>query len=92
MVAWDEFRFGDLDGQRLDQPRMAGAARKHVGTIFQQPSLALDPAFHVGDQIAEVVRRHTPMSRGDAKARAVELMDRVGIINPAERAKQYPHT
>src|SRR6202040_4302886 len=49
------------------------------------------PAFTVGDQIAEVVRRHRGLSRRAAWRRAVEMLDRVHIDRPAERARDYPH-
>lgn len=64
---------------------------KDVGFIFQEPMSSLNPAFSVGEQIAEVVRRHGAASRKAAWARAVEMLDRVGIASAASRAKDYPH-
>ncbi|MGN5236850.1 ABC transporter ATP-binding protein [Rhodococcus sp. SMB37] len=65
---------------------------KSIGMIFQEPRRCLNPAFTVGDQIAEVVRRHrTDSSRKEAWARAVEMLDLVGIRQPDKRADDYPH-
>ncbi|MBL1419702.1 MAG: dipeptide/oligopeptide/nickel ABC transporter permease/ATP-binding protein [Alphaproteobacteria bacterium] len=62
-----------------------------VAMVFQDPTTSLNPAFTVGDQIAEVLRVKQGMTKKQAWARAVELIDRVGITRPAERAKAYPH-
>ena len=58
--------------------------------VFQDPMTSLDPVFTVGSQMVEVLRRHRKLGRKAAWARAVELLDMVGIANPAERVKQYP--
>jgi oligopeptide/dipeptide ABC transporter ATP-binding protein len=73
-----------------------GAAMREVrghemAMVFQDPMTSLNPLFTVGTQITEVMRRHLKMSRAAARARAVELLDLVGIANPGERVKQYPH-
>jgi oligopeptide/dipeptide ABC transporter ATP-binding protein len=60
--------------------------------IFQQPTRSLNPAYTVGEQIAEVLRTHQGASRADAWRTAVGLLERVGIARAAERAKEYPHT
>ena len=62
-----------------------------IGMIFQQPSLTLNPAFTVGEQIAETVRRHRDVSRRQAWSQAIAMLERVGIPNPANRARDYPH-
>jgi ABC-type glutathione transport system ATPase component len=59
--------------------------------IFQEPMTALNPVFTVGDQIAEVPRVHEGLSRRAAWARAVEMLEAVGIPDPARRATEYPH-
>ena len=63
-----------------------------VGTIFQQPARSLNPAFKVGEQIAETIRHHRNVSRKVAWRRAVELLDQLSIPNAARRAEEYPHT
>ena len=62
-----------------------------IGFIFQEPMSSLNPAYTVGEQIAEVVRRHRGASRADAWKRAVESLDRVHIASSAARALDYPH-
>jgi oligopeptide/dipeptide ABC transporter ATP-binding protein len=62
-----------------------------VGMIFQEPIRSLDPAFTVGDQIAEVARVHLGCSRREAWARAVDMLEVVEISRAAERARDYPH-
>ncbi len=64
---------------------------KRVAMIFQDPLSALNPVHRVGRQIVEMIQAHQPMSTADAHRRAVELLDVVGIPQPAARAKQYPH-
>ncbi|MFJ3661704.1 dipeptide ABC transporter ATP-binding protein [Streptomyces sp. NPDC090119] len=59
--------------------------------VFQDPLSSLDPYYAVGDQIAEVYRVHTRASRRAARARAVEVLDRVGIPDAARRARSRPH-
>jgi peptide/nickel transport system ATP-binding protein len=74
----------------LDQRQMADIRGPKIAMIFQEPMSSLNPAFTVGDQIAEVLRRHEGLSRKQSKARAIELLDRVGVPNPARRFGQYP--
>ena len=62
-----------------------------VAMIFQEPLSALTPVYTIGDQIAEAVLVHNDVSKQAAHKRAVELLDLVGIPNPADRAKAFPH-
>ena len=83
-----------LDGQEiLDLPdeafRKIRGAR--IGMIFQNPASHLDPVMTIGDQIAESVRFHHGGGRKAATARAIELLQQVGIPDPAERARAFPH-
>jgi len=59
--------------------------------IFQDPALALDPVYTIGEQIAEAIRRHEPLSARQAMARALELLELVRIPSPERRLKAYPH-
>lgn len=62
-----------------------------MGMIFQQPIRSLNPAYTVGDQIAESVRKHLGLDRKAAMARAVEMLELVQIPRAAERVREYPH-
>jgi peptide/nickel transport system ATP-binding protein len=63
-----------------------------IGTVFQDPMSALTPVYTVGDQIAEAIRVHHPaVGKHDARRRAVELMDLVGITAAETRARSFPH-
>ena len=68
--------------------RMRGA---RIGMVFQDPLTGLNPVFRVGDQIGEVLRAHRPIGRREARERAVELLARVQIPDPARRVDDYPH-
>ncbi len=59
--------------------------------IFQDPGLALDPVYRVGDQITETVMRHKGVTRAEARKRALELFERVRIPSPERRLDAYPH-
>ena len=75
----------------LTQKQMEKVRGNEVAMVFQDPTTSLNPAFTVGSQIAEVLRTKQGMSQKQAWARTVELIDRVGIPRPEERARAYPH-
>lgn len=62
-----------------------------VSIIFQDPMTSLNPVYTIGNQITEVIRLHTGKTKQEAKARARELLELVGINEPDKRLKQYPH-
>ena len=64
---------------------------RKISFVFQEPMTSLNPAFTVGRQIGEVLREHMGLSRGEARARAIELLDLVHIPVPARRVDEYPH-
>ena len=78
-----------LTGSDAELSRVRGA---QIGTVFQDPMSSLTPVYTVGDQIAEAIRiHHRDVSRSAARARAVELLELVGISQPAQRARAFPH-
>jgi peptide/nickel transport system ATP-binding protein len=76
---------------RLPKRRLEDIRGDEIAMIFQEPMTSLNPAFTVGDQIAETVRRHRSVSRRKARARAVEMLSLVGIPNAERRVRSYPH-
>lgn len=73
-------------------PRALAALRGgKVAMVFQEPLLALDPVYTVGRQIAETVRAHSTLSRQEARARALGLLQSVRIPSPERRLDAYPH-
>ncbi|SMO66285.1 ABC transporter ATP-binding protein [Paracoccus laeviglucosivorans] len=90
-VTADEMTF---DGQNLlamsprDRRRIIG---REITMIFQEPIASLNPSFTAGYQIEEVLRYNAGMSKRDARARALELFKQVGIPEPEEKLKSYPH-
>jgi peptide/nickel transport system ATP-binding protein len=84
-------RFDGRDLTQLPSDELRRVRGGEISMIFQEPMTSLNPAFTVGNQIAETVRVHRRASRKDAWRRAVEMLDRVGIPDPARRAKDYPH-
>ncbi|MEU5262232.1 ABC transporter ATP-binding protein [Amycolatopsis sp. NPDC021455] len=62
-----------------------------VGMVFQEPMSALNPVFTIGDQLAEAIRAHRDVTAAVARERAVDLLGLVGLPNPRERLRSYPH-
>lgn len=83
-----------LHGERIDQlpsKKMRHLRGRRIGMIFQDPLTSLDPLQTVESQLVETIRIHLPLTARQARQRAIELIDAVGIPDPAERIKQYPH-
>ena len=62
-----------------------------VGMVFQEPMSALNPVFTIGDQLVEAIRTHQPLTAPAARERAIELLTLVGLPDPRERFRSYPH-
>ena len=83
-----------LDGQQLigrTDAELSKLRGKRISMVFQDPLSALTPVYTVGDQLAEAVLVHERVSRTAARARAIELLNLVGIPNAAQRATAFPH-
>jgi len=83
------YRGEDMVGAPLS--RLQEIRGDRVAYVFQDPLTTLNPLIPVGEQIAESVRWHRGLGRGEAMRRAIELMDAVKIPNAAQRASAYPH-
>ena len=89
-VAEGTIEIGDTDVVQLPEARMRDVRGRRVSIIFQEPATSLNPVMKVGDQIVEVIERHTAIKGAAARAKAVEWLTRVGIPEPARRADDYP--
>jgi peptide/nickel transport system ATP-binding protein len=87
-----EALFEGKDLFQLSERQMRSIRGNDISMIFQEPMTSLNPVYTVGSQIIEAIRLHQSVSRRAAKARAVELLDLVGIPAPSERVDSYPHT
>jgi ABC-type dipeptide/oligopeptide/nickel transport system ATPase component len=83
------FRGQDL--LALDEHDMRDVRGRRIAMVFQDPMASLNPVMTIGAQLDDMLRRHTGLSRRAARRRAVELLDLVGIRDPAHRADDYPH-
>lgn len=84
-------QFEGRDLLSLSEPQWRAIRGKDIAMIFQEPMTALNPLFSIGNQIAEVLMLHEGLSARAAALRAVELLDKTGIPEPARRALSYPH-
>ena len=83
-----------LRGQRIDDlpPEEARKMRgKRIGMVFQDPLTSLNPLYRVGDQIVETIRTHARVSEGEARERAIALLQEAGIQGARARIDSYPH-
>ncbi|MGZ4108071.1 MAG: ABC transporter ATP-binding protein [Actinomycetota bacterium] len=86
-----EVLFEGQDLLKLPKDEMRTIRGSRISMIFQDPMTSLHPFYKVGYQIAEAIRTHQKVSKREANDQAVEMLKRVGIPRPEERAKQYPH-
>jgi peptide/nickel transport system ATP-binding protein len=77
-----------LDPQGREMRSIRG---KEISMIFQEPMTSLNPVYTIGDQIEEAVRLHQTRDKDEARLRAVEVLRRVGMPNPEQVARTYPH-
>ncbi len=80
-----------VDLLQLPEREMPAVRGKRVAMIFQEPFASLTPVYSIGDQLIEALTLHRAMHGSAARAAAVELLDRVGIGEPAQRLREYPH-
>jgi len=83
--------FEGEDILKLSEQRMQKIRGEKIAMVFQDPMTSLDPTMKIGPQITESLKKHLGLSGQKARERAVELLTLVGIPNPGDRVKQYPH-
>ena len=84
----------ELDGEDIlnaSERRMSDIRGNTMGMIFQEPMTSLNPAFTIGNQMEEILKRHRKVSTTEARDRAIYLLEKVGITAAASRLSQYPH-
>ena len=75
----------------MSKSRLRKVQGVDISMIFQDPMTALNPTLQIGEQLTEGLRTHQKVSKAAAYTKAIEMLDLVGIPNPKERMKQYPH-
>jgi peptide/nickel transport system ATP-binding protein len=84
-------RFLGEDLTKLGEQRMNALRGDRIAMVFQEPMTALNPAYTIGEQLVEHYRHHRGASAEQARERAIELLQKVGIAAAADRLQQYPH-
>ncbi len=84
--------FQGTDLMSLSNREIQRIRGRRIGIVFQEPMTSLNPVLTIGRQITEAIETHLGLNRDAARQRAVELLDRVGIPEPQQRIKDYPHT
>src|SRR5919109_5565712 len=84
-------RLGETDVLSLLGEALRRIRGRRIGMIFQDPMTSLNPVFTVGDQIVEGILAHFKISRAEARGRALQLLEEVGIPDSRARLKAYPH-
>ena len=83
-----------LTGERIDnlpQEKMRLVRGRRIGMVFQDPLTSLNPLYTVAEQLVETIRTHMPLSEADARKRAIDLLNDVGIPAAERRIDDYPH-
>jgi peptide/nickel transport system ATP-binding protein len=90
-IAAGSVRFAGEELTTASPSRMEKIRGAGISMVFQEPMTSLNPVFTIGEQIMETVRAHERMSASAQRARAIEMLDRVGIPSATERLNDYPH-
>ena len=86
-----EITFNGRDLLRLTEEEMRGVRGNQISMIFQEPMTSLNPVLTVGDQIDEALILHKKLSQKDAKAAAIQLLEKVGLPDAGKKYDDYPH-
>lgn len=90
-IAAGEILFEGRDLLKLEPAPMRALRGDRIAMIFQEPMSSLNPAFTIGEQIAEVLLRHKKIDKAEAKGRAIEMLRKVRMPSPERRYDDYPH-
>ena len=90
-IAGGSVRFEGEDLTHLSDSRMQHIRGPGIAMVFQEPMTSLNPVFTIGDQVMETIRAHERVSQRNLFARAVAMLEKVGIASAAARMKDYPH-
>ncbi|APX70303.1 nickel import ATP-binding protein NikD [Brucella sp. 09RB8471] len=90
-VTADVMMFDGIDLRTLSDSQRRKIIGRDISMIFQEPVASLNPCFTVGYQLEEVLKQHMGMGASASRARAIELLELVGIRDAAERLKSFPH-
>jgi len=90
-IVGGEILFKGNDLLKVTEREMQEVRGNDIGMIFQEPMTSLNPVFTCGNQIEEVIILHQKLSKSEAKEKAIEMLDLVGIPAPEQRYHEYPH-
>lgn len=90
-IAADEMTFKGNSIQGMSQKELQKIRGNEISMIFQDPLTTLNPVYTVENQIVETIRSHQNITKKEAKQKALEMMEKVGIKDPATKIKMYPH-
>jgi dipeptide transport system ATP-binding protein len=90
-VTAERLAFDGRDLARLTPRQRRALVGRDIAMVFQEPMSSLNPCFTVGYQIGEALAAHLPLDRRARRARVIELLEQVGIPDPARRVKAFPH-
>jgi oligopeptide/dipeptide ABC transporter ATP-binding protein len=90
-IAAGSIRFHGEDLLRFDEEGIRRVRGRRIGMVFQEPMTSLNPVLSIGRQLVESMQTHLGLAARAAEARALDLLQTVGIAEPARRLKQYPH-
>jgi oligopeptide/dipeptide ABC transporter ATP-binding protein len=90
-IVGGEVLFQGRDLTTLSERALSDVRGPEIAMVFQDPMTSLNPTLTIGTQLVETLRRHTQVSRQEARRRAVELLEEVQLPKPEQRLKDYPH-
>jgi len=90
-IAGGEILFKSQDLNKMTKKELEKIRGNQISMIFQEPMTSLNPVWRIKDQIMESIMKHMKLSKKDALARTIKMLDTVGIPSPERRANDYPH-